>query len=332
MGTVRPSNGQTVVKVIGFLELREKLNNGYAALALFGNDGWVKRRAMESVRQVYDVKDDGFGIERLDAPSVDDIVYAASMPNMLGGKKVIFVYNFAFPQGRAQQEGKRKLSTLFKADNPTFCVVFDVDSLKTLDGVEGVEPVDCNKLDGASVVRWVVAYAKRQGVEVDRAAAQKLAEYCLCDMSRVATEAQKLVDYGKFDVTAVEMLVHKDMEYAVYDLSKLIAQKNVQRAMASYKGLLAQGEENRALFGLLYNFYRRVYYVKTSTELTEEQIAECLGVKRGAIGFAKDVAAKYKPMQLKRALSVFVDADAKLKAFVDEDEVMTALVFKLATI
>ena len=318
--------------MIKFLELREKLNNGFSALALFGNDGWVKRRATDSVKQVYEVDDDGFGIERLDSPTVDDIAYSAAMPNMLGGKKVIFVYGFAFPQGRAQQEAKRKLSELFKGKNADFCVVFDIDNLKQLDGVDGVEFVDCNKLDGNSVVKWITAYAKRQGVEADRVAAQKLSEYCLCDMSRVATETQKLVDYGKFDDTAVELLVHKDTEYAVYDLSKLIAQKNVQRAMASYKGLLAQGEENRSLFGLLYNFYRRVYYVKTSTELTEEQIAECLGVKKGAIGFAKDVAAKYKPMQLKRALSVFVDADAKLKAFVDEDEVMTALVFKLATI
>lgn len=319
--------------MIKFLELREKLNDSFVALCLFGNDGWVKQRALSSVRQVYGVEaDDGMSFDTLDAPTTDDIVYACMSGSLFGGKKVVFVRGFVMPQGKQMQEVKRKLSKLFTQDDADYCVVFDLDNAKTLDGVDGVEFVDCNKLDWAGIGKWITAYCRKQGVDADPIAVRKLAEYCLCDMSRVATETQKLIDYGKFDSESVDMLVHKDVEYAVYDLSKLIASGNVQRAMASYKGLLAQGEDNRALFGLLYNFYRRVYYVKTSTELAEDKIAECLGVKRGAIMFAKDVAARYKPMQLKRALSAFVEADGKLKAFLDEDEVMTWLVFRLATL
>lgn len=319
-------------KVISFLQLREKLNNSFTALALLGNDSWIKQKTLATVKQVYEVEDDGFSVDNLDAPTVDEIQYSCLTPSLVGGKKLVVVTNFSFPQGKQQQEWKKKLGTLFRQTDADYCVVFVSDNAKLMDGVECVETVDCNRLDTNNVVKWVVAFAKRQGLLCDVAAAKKLAEYCLCDMSRVATETQKLVDYGTLDEQSVELLVHKDVEYAVYDLSKLISQKNVTKALSSYKGLLAQGEENRALFGLLYNFYRRVYYVKTSTELSQDQIAEGLGVKRGAISFAKEVAAKYKPMQLKRALSAFVQADAKLKAFEDEDEVMTALVFKLCTI
>lgn len=318
--------------MITFLQLKEKLNNEFVALCLFGNDSWVKRKSLAVVKQVYDVTDDGFAVDNLDNPSVEDIVYSCMTPSMTSDKKLVVVTNFQFPQGRKQQEGKKRLADLFGAKDADYCVVFDTDTVKTLDGVSGVEFVDCNRLDSGVVVKWITAYCARQGVPTDRAAAQKIADYCLCDMSRISTETQKLVDYGKVDVDSVEMLVHKDAEYAVYDLGKLIASKNVQRAMSAYKGLLAQGEENRALFGLLYNFYRRVYYVKTSAALSEDKIAECLGVKRGAIGFAKDVASKYKPMQLRRALSAFNQADQALKAFLDEDEVMTTLVFKLATL
>lgn len=318
--------------MITFLQLKEKLNNEFVALCLFGNDSWVKRKSLATVKQVYDVTDDGFAVDNLDNPTIEDIVYSCMTPSMTSDKKVVVVTNFQFSQGRKQQDGKKRLAELFDVKNADYCVVFDTETTKTLDGVGGVEFVDCNRLDSSTVVKWITAYCRRQGVDIDRIAAQKIADYCLCDMSRIATETQKLVDYGKADVESVELLVHKDTEYAVYDLGKLIASKNVQRAMSAYKGLLAQGEENRALFGLLYNFYRRVYYVKTSGALGEDKIAECLGVKRGAIGFAKDVAAKYKPMQLRRALSAFNQADQALKAFLDEDEVMTTLVFKLATL
>lgn len=317
--------------MIKFLELREKLNNSFVGLCLFGNDGWVKQRALSTVKQWLGT-DEEVSTDMLESPQIADIEYACMSGSLFGGKKLVVVNGFVFPQGKQTQEIKRRLSRLLTASDVDYVVVFDTEVAKTFDGVDGIELVDCNKLDAAGVTKWIAAYCRKQGVDVDPIAARKIAEYCLCDMARVSTETQKLIDYGKADVAAVDLLVHKDVEYAVYDLGKIIASGNVQRALAAYKGLLAQGEDNRALFGLLYNFYRRVYYVKTSTELSEDKVAECLGVKRGAIMFAKDVAAKYKPMQLKRALSAFVAADAKLKAFLDEDEVMTQLVFTLATL
>ncbi len=317
--------------MIRFLDMRDKLKNGdYPALCVFGSDAWVKRKAVSNVFERFNVTDDGFSVDYLDAPTVSDIKLACSTPSMFCDKKLVVCENFVFPEGGKSQDIKRQLADFLRNADGSFCLVFVTDTDKNFD-FDGIEKINCNRLDKDSVSKWIISYCKRQQVTVDKLCAEKLAVYCLNDMARVSVETQKLLDYGEFTVEAVESLVHKDAEYVVYDLSGCIADKNVARAIELYRGLIARGEENRALFSLLYNFYRRVYYVKTSAYSTEET-ASYLGVKAGAVGFAKETAKKYKPMQLKKALEYFEQADARLRSFLDENEVMNMLIMQLISL
>lgn len=314
--------------MIRFLDMREQLQaRQYPCLCLYGNDSWVRRKAVSNVCDALGVQNDGFGVDFLDNPAFEDIRLACSTPAMFCDKKVIVCENFVFPQGLKANTLKNDLSTLISRADGSFCLVFVSETDKGFD-FDGVEKVNCNHLDKDSICKWIVSYGKRQQVAIDRMSADKLAQYCLNDMSRVAIETQKLIDYGKVTVDTIEQLVHKDAEYVVFDLSQVIARRNVNRALELYRGLIASGEEPRALFGLLYNFYRRAYYVKTTPASTEE-LANMLGVKTGAIEYAKEAASRYKPMQLKQALELFEQADNKLKSFLDENEVMTILIMQL---
>ncbi len=317
--------------VIRFLELKEKLkNNDYPCLCLYGNDDWVKRRAVSYVCEASGVIDDGFSVDRLESPSIAEIEIACMTRGLFADKKLVVCEGFTFSDGAKLKGEQKRLAELLKRYDGDFCLVFVTDSDKGFD-VEGVEKVNCNHLDKDSVTKWIMSYCKRSQVSADRLCAEKLAVYCLNDMSRVSVETQKLLDYGEFSVESVERLVHKDAEYVVYDLSQLIADKNAGKAVETYRGLLTRGEEARSLFALLYNFYRRVYYVKTSDFSTEET-ANYLNVKTAAVGFAKDTAKRYKPMQLNKALKYFEQADLKLKAFLDENEVMNALIMQLVSL
>lgn len=323
--------------MIKFLELKEKLKNHYPCLYLCGNDAWIQRKAVSNVCAAYNVPNDGFSVDYLETPALSDVITSCLTPSMFCDKKIVVCTSCAFMQGNSAQdakrrgEAKRQISELIKKDDGSFCLLVLGDDEKLFDGVEGAEKVNCNKLDNATVAKWIIAYAKRQGVAVDRLCADKIAGFCLCDMSRVENETQKLIDNGEVTVETINALVHKDAEYAVFDLSKHISEKNAGKALELYKGLVARGEECRQLFGLLYSFYRRAYYVKTS-DYPQEELASYLGVKAGAIGFAKDVAAKYKPMQLKRALDYFAQADERLKKFVDENDVMNLLIMQLSAL
>lgn len=311
--------------------MREQLKSrDYPCLCLCGNDSWVRRKAVSNVCDVLNVPNDGFSVDFLDNPTFEDIKLACMTPALFCDKKVVVCENFALPMGQKGQSVKKDLSALIARADGSFCLVFVTDNDKGLE-IDGAEKVICNKLDRDSICKWIISYGKRQQVVIDRMVADKLAQYCLNDMSRISIETQKLIDYGEVSLEAIEQLVHKDAEYVVYDLSQVIARRNVSRALELYRGLVSRGEEPRALFGLLYNFYRRAYYVKTSVG-DASYIANLLGVKTGAIEFAKEAAARYKPMQLKRALELFEQADNKLKSFLDENEVMTILIMQLVAL
>lgn len=317
--------------MISFISMKEQLNTSNLALCLFGNDEWIKRKAVANVCDTFGVFDDGFSVDKLDGANVDELRLACFTPSMFCATKVVVCTNFVFGEGNKQAETKKQLAKLISGNDGSFCIVFVCDSDKFFASVDGVDLVCCNKLDKSAVIKWITSFARKQGVEVDKLCADKLATYCLCDMSRVSVETQKLIDYGQFTSQSIDLLVHKDAEYVVYDLSGAIASKNTAKALQTYKGLVARGEEKFALFGLLYNYYRRMYYVKTCP-FSAEEMATFLGVKVSAISFAKEASRNYKPMQLKRALDYFVKADKQLKQFVDDEQVMTTLIMQLSTI
>ena len=319
--------------MIKFLELREKLkSNSYNALCVYGNDGWLKKRAVENVCVTYGIVDDGFGVDRLESPTLEDITMACLTPSMFCDKRLIVCEDFALPDtGAKLVDAKNKLADLLRYADGSFCLLILADSDKGFKDVAGIETVDCNHLDKPSVIKWIDSYCRRNNVAADRTCAERIATYCLMDMARISVETQKLIDYGRIDAESVDLLVHRDAEYVIFDLSGAIAAKNAGRALEIYRGLIARGEDARALFGLLYSFYRRVYYVKTS-DYTNDEIASYLGVKSGAVNFAKETAQRYKPMQLKRALDYLAQADERLKAFVDEGEVMNLLIMQLISL
>lgn len=313
-----------------FINLKNTLTREIPAFCVYGNDRWLKLKAVANICAAYNVQQD-FGVDRLDSPTYKQIAESCCTPTLFGEKKLVLCENFVFPQGRQSAETCESLTKLIGSCDGSFCLVFVADSLVGFDKIKNLEAVCCDKLDIGTIVKWIVAFAKKQGVSVDATCARKIADYCLQDMSRVETETQKLIDYGEVTVEAVDALVHKDTEYVVFNLSKTICDKNANAAIQLYKGLIASGEEARGLFGLLYNFYRRAYYAKTSDAPTES-LAQLLGVKPFAVERAKEIATRYKPMQLKRILDCFDKADVLLKAFLDENEVMTTLILQIVSI
>lgn len=310
-----------------FINLKNTLKSRLPCFCLYGNDRWLQRRAVENICQAYGI-DAAYGTERPEPQTYGKIEECCCTPALFGGTKLVLCENFVFPQGKQGLEVTSNLGRLLDSCDGSFCLVFVSPSAEGFDKVRNVELVCCDKLDYTSVTKWIVAYAKKQGVAVDMFCARKICEYCLGDMSRVETETQKLLDYGHVTTEAVEALVHKDVEYVVFNLTKTIASRNAGAALELYRGLVAAGEQPRGLFGLMYNFYRRAYYVKI-TQASTEQLAQMLLVKPFAVDRAKETAAKYKPMQLKRMLDNFSQADLLLRSFADEDEVMTTLIMRL---
>ena len=322
--------------MIKFLQFNAQLKTQtYPALCLFGNDEWVKHRALEYVFASCGVTQDDFAVDTLDAPSVDDIQTSCLTQSIFGDKRVVVCENFVFAKGNTEtnkvKEAKAQLSKLIESCDGSFCLVFVANEQSIFSGVKGLEFVDCNRLDSNSVEKWIVSYCKRTGVNIDSACTNKIATYCLNDMARVATETQKLLDYGDITLATIDLLVHRDVEQNIFNLSKHIANKNTAQALELYRQLKQNGEEVMGMFGLLYNAYRRMYYLKT-TNYTTDEYASYFGVKPNSLYFLKETAEKYKPMQLKRALGHFEKADALLRAHIDDEQTFELLIMQLCAL
>ncbi len=325
--------------MITFLQLNSQLKSRtFPALCLFGNDQWVKRRALENISQAYGVIDDGFAIDTLDNPTVEEVQISCLTQSLFGDKRLVVCENFAFgkkdnsnAESQKIKDAKTALSKLIDSCDGSFLVVFVTNDSQSMNGVRGLEFVDCNHLDTKSVEQWIIAYCKCRGVMVDNVVANKLATYCLNDMARISTEIQKLLDYGEVSPHSIDLLVHRDVEQNVFNLSKFIAAKNVARSLELYNELIQHGEEIMGLFALLYNAFRRMYYVRT-TNLSNDEYATHFGVKPNSIFFLKETASKFKPMQLKRAIDHFAKAEEMLRSHLNDNQVLPILIMQLCSL
>ncbi len=315
--------------MIKFISLKEKLKTGFfPLLVVYGNDLWLKEKAIENIVSSLNIAVD-FNVSKFnEAADVDAVFLACSTLPFIDSHRAVIV-DMNMPQGKKGQELKERLEKFALHPQQSCCLVINTDNPKPFESVKGVEMVDCTKLDTENIIKWITSYVRINKGTVDRLAAQTIAEYCLNDMARVSNEVEKLVGYSS-DVTLdnVRLLVHKDMEYVVFDLGKAIAGKNVERSLSMISSLIEKGEEPRALFGVLYNFYRRMYYVKTAEGTTESK-ANLLQVKPFALKYVTEVAQNYKPMQLKKALELFLEADEKIKLFFNDRETLEFLVLQL---
>lgn len=319
--------------MIEFINLKESLKSKFFPVyALCGDDQWLKNKSLENIKASLEIELPEMNCYTYeDGADVDELINACNTLPFFSRQKLVVVHNFVFPNGKKATEVKDKLAS-FSAHADDSCVlVFVTDDDKQFKTVGGVQIVNCKRLDERAVVSWIVAYCRRQGRAIDNAVATKIGQYCLCDMSRVATETEKLCSYASAHITAddVELLVHKDSNYEIFKLSEMIANKNSSKALETLQGLLNRGEQPRMLFGLLYNFYRRMYYAKTTTYSAKE-LASMLGANgEWQISQAVKVAQNYKPIQLKRALDCFASTDEKIKKFFNEIDEINMLVLNL---
>lgn len=320
--------------MIDFVNLRENLNsNFYPLLIAKGKDEWVKSRAIAHITNSLDIEYLDMNIHHVDSGNIDDLMMICNTLPFFSNQKLVIVHSMDYGKGNELARTITMLNQYHSSSDNSCCLVLCVGSDdKSLDKVSG-QTINCNKLSDKDVIKWITATVNRSNRTIDYSTASMIAQYCLSDMGRVASETDKLCIHAtsSIDSSMVELLVTKDVEYMVFDLSKVIAGKKTALALDMLSTLMRQGNDARRLFSMLYNYYRRMYYIRIS-KCDKDTLATQLGVKTGAIGFAKDVANKYKPRQLLGALALFAEADTKLKNFANEQDTMQLLVLQLVAL
>ncbi|MBE7088422.1 MAG: DNA polymerase III subunit delta [Clostridiales bacterium] len=166
--------------------------------------------------------------------------------------------------------------------------------------------IDCNKSDEETVTKWVYITFKRAGIVADITACTKIAQYCLCDMSRVSVEVDKLIAYaegGNISIKDVDALVYKDAEYRIYEMTNAIARKNYSQFCAIAYDLISKGSDEISLLTSLFTYFKNLLIIATSYE-SDSSLAPVLGMKEYGVKKSREQAEYFG----EKKLSFFVNS------------------------
>lgn len=189
----------------------------------------------------------------------------------------------------------------------------------------------------ATAVLMARAMAKDQGVELEKGAAEDLAEFVAADLMRLKTEIDKLATYvgerkriGKQDVSA---LVVSEKATTVWELADLLASRQAKKAMEFLNRLLRDGEEPLQMLGALTWMYRKLIEASEVRGVANAwQAARTLGMRPEQAELALQSARRISQPRLLEGLAALRRADDRLKGGrEDAPAVMEFLVVELTS-
>jgi DNA polymerase-3 subunit delta len=178
--------------------------------------------------------------------------------------------------------------------------------------------------------------AREQGVELDRDAAQELAEILNGDLAAIRSELEKIAAYvgdrKRIALADVDLMVVSARKYETWDLTDMLAAQQSSRALEFLNSLLRDGEEPVAMVGALAWMYRKLLEAQELPANTMGgQAASRLQMRPKAAEKAVTQSRKFPRAQLTRGLAALYEADSRLKSgAADKSAVMEFLVAQLS--
>ena len=161
--------------------------------------------------------------------------------------------------------------------------------------------VDCNKLDDATLKRWIVAKVSKEGLQIEEGAVSLLIEYSNSSLARISTELDKLTTMGEGVISSslIESFVIPDREYQIYELTDAISKGESDRVFNIVDTILAHDKFPIGVIQYLYQSFRKLLYIVLSKK-SDDELSQAFKVKPYAIKMSRNQASKFTPKQLKK--------------------------------
>lgn len=317
-----------------FNQLKGQLDKLSDIVVIYGEDYYLREKAAEQIEKSLNLDFVDLNKEVLAQAPMEKITDACVTMPFMSGRRLVIAEDYVVPKGRDQKE--REIIENY-AKNPTLTtmLVFVTETLPSvLDGIANADYVDCKKLDGNTLEKWITVFCRKEGKQISPYDARLLADYCLGDMSRISTETKKLCDFAEGEITKedIDLMVEKDNEIKLYELANDIANKNCDKAFLSAKNLLDKGVTVSALVSSVYRTFRRMFYSLVSSGTGQKEMASYLGVQPFAVAKAREVAQKFSPVKLKKALEICAEADENIRKNINNNAVINFLILSLINI
>ncbi|MCD8307869.1 MAG: DNA polymerase III subunit delta [Clostridia bacterium] len=227
------------------------------------------------------------------AQAFEEFTDALKVFPFMSEKRLVKVTEF-YPTETEYDKYLKETFTAFP--DTTILVIVNTGAKKTpLSKKKEVTFVDCSKSDRDTVVKWIYLTMKRAGSPADVTVCGQIADYCMCDMSRVSVECDKLQAYKPGErITAedVDNLVYKDAEYRLYELTNAMAAGKYTDFCQIAEDLKSKGIDELAMSNSISAFFRNLLTV-LSYAGTNTEAASLLKVKEYAVKRMKEQARSY---------------------------------------
>lgn len=186
---------------------------------------------------------------------------------------------------------------------------------------ESGEVHELDQPTGKALVKWVVGYAEKQGVELPYAVAQDLVTRCSADKRRLSREAEKLALYVSADgreeasLEDVAELSPPDLQSNIFAFVDALAAGDRGRALNMLEALSGSGEPP---LRLAYMLRRQFQMLARSASLRErgapqKEIASVLKIPPFVVKKLEEQGRRLGEEDLERALGTVTELERGLK-------------------
>jgi len=316
--------------------LLKKLESGklVPAILLLGSDAYLKDICRAKLVDTYvEPGTREWAVGRFSAKddSPDAVLGQAQMLPMLAPRQVIFWSDLkALEKGdeETRKSNVKKIAAYLDDPAPFTVLVMDAGELDARMGLfktlsEKVITVDCEPSEDMNVrvalaMTMAAEIARELKVELDRDAAQALAENTNAVLARIKTELEKLATYvgdrKRISRPDVEALVISDQKYSVWELSGMLASGDRQRCMLFLESLFREGEQAVGMVGAMAWMFRKLIEVQDLPRGAGVWEAARLGMRQETAQLALKYAPKIPREQLVRGVRLLSEADSQLKS------------------
>lgn len=296
-------------------------DNFYGCFILCG-DTYLTSCAVDFIKQKMSITN-SFDISIFDSEnfSSNSIIESCEQVSFFTTNRLVIVKNVF----QVLESDKKKLLEYIPKMNPT-CTLLILDNMQVFDFLK------CTKLNftltDIELVQETQRLAKEKGKSISKEDALYLANLVNKDLSSINTELEKLSMYTTNDTILKEdinSVVTKTDDVVVFELTTALGKKDANKTLNILFNLLKQDNQASKLLPLMSNNFTRLFTISVSKNLTDELLAQKLGVKPFAVTKLRSQLKNFNPVKLKNIVYEFCDVDYMIKSGLMQPD--TALIY-----
>ncbi len=331
--------------------LKSSLESGalYPIYIIYGNDGFLKKQAVDRIIKSSVGEDDGLNLLKFDSNAdLQELYDELNGFPVMADKKCVILTDFDI-DGVGKDEFERLLSLASdKYETSVFVVYFNSvvpeqkkgDRLRRLcDTAEksGGVSAEINHRTREELARQLSAAAKKQNSVISVANALYLVDTCSTEISVLLNELCKLsaaADGKEITRDMIDRIAVKSVEASVYDLSAKIIRGDSASAMSLLDNLFFMRLPSELIIFNISSAFVDMFRVAAAREkgMRPEEIAADFKMKgrEFVLRRAAENLRNYDYKKLERSFDALLDADRKIKGYSsDERQILEQLIVRL---